>query len=79
MDAAWREMRAVQASALPPAVARLVDRYSEALRASRPLGASFGIRIAPGAKSKQRRVLRTRTDIGSFGVLVWHGCCRCRD
>ena len=46
-DAALRELRAAQAAGLPPAVARMVDRYSEALRASRPIGASFEIALAP--------------------------------
>ena len=46
-DGAWREVRAVQASGLPPEVARMVDRYSEALRASRPFGASLQISLAP--------------------------------
>jgi hypothetical protein len=45
--AALRELRAVQAAGLPTAVARMVDRYSEALRASRPLGASFELAVAP--------------------------------
>jgi hypothetical protein len=46
-DAALRELRAAQASGLPPAVARLVDRYSQALRASRPFGANLEIALAP--------------------------------
>ena len=46
-EGAWRQIRAVQAGGLPPAVRRLVDRYSEALRAQRPFGASFEIAIAP--------------------------------
>lgn len=46
-DAALRELRAAQASGLPPAVARMVDRYSEALRGARPVGASFEVAIAP--------------------------------
>jgi len=46
-DAAWREIRAIQASGLPPSVARLVDRYSEALRAARPFGANFEVAVAP--------------------------------
>lgn len=45
--AALRELRAAQAAGLPTAVARMVDRYSEALRASRPLGASFEVALAP--------------------------------
>jgi outer membrane protein len=46
-DGALRELRAAQASGLPPAVARLVDRYSQALRATRPFGASLEIDLAP--------------------------------
>ena len=46
-DAAWRELRSVQASGLPPQVARLVDRYSEALRSARPVGATLELAIAP--------------------------------
>lgn len=47
VDGALRELRAVQASGLPAAVARLVDRYSQALRAQRPYGGSFQIALAP--------------------------------
>jgi hypothetical protein len=46
-DAAWREVRAVQASGLPINVARMVDRYSEALREARPFGTSIQIALAP--------------------------------
>ena len=46
-DGALRELRAAQATGLPPAVARMIDRYSEALRATRPFGASFEIAVAP--------------------------------
>ena len=45
-DAALRELRAARAAGLPAAVARLVDRYSEALRASRPMGASLQVAVA---------------------------------
>jgi len=44
---ALRELRAAQSGGLPPAVARLVDRYSAALRARKPNGASLTIAIAP--------------------------------
>ena len=47
VDAALRELRAAQASGLPPQVARMVDRYSEALRGTRPRGASIEIALAP--------------------------------
>ncbi|MGI8705143.1 MAG: surface lipoprotein assembly modifier [Sphingomicrobium sp.] len=46
-EGAWREVRAAQAAGLPPAIARLVSRYSEALRLARTAGASFEIAIAP--------------------------------
>jgi hypothetical protein len=46
-EGALRQLRAAQASGLPPAAARLLDRYSQALRASRPLGASLEISLAP--------------------------------
>lgn len=45
--AALRELRAAQATGLPLSVARMVDRYSEALRAARPTGASLEIAFAP--------------------------------
>jgi hypothetical protein len=68
-EGAWRQLRAVQASGLPPAVARLVDRYSEALRAQRPFGASFEISVAPDSNSNRA----TRSDtlgtvLGDFEV-----------
>jgi len=46
-NGALRELRAAQSGGLPPAVARLVDRYSAALRARKPNGASLTIAIAP--------------------------------
>jgi len=46
-DGAWRQVRAAQALGLPPDAARIVDRYSEALRAQRPFGASLEIALAP--------------------------------
>lgn len=45
--AARRTLREAQAGGLPPEVARLVDRYSAALRAQKPLGASIDIALAP--------------------------------
>lgn len=68
-DSAWREVRAVQAAGLPIEVARLVDRYSEALRAARPKGASFEIALAPDTNINQS----TRSDslstvIGDFEI-----------
>jgi len=68
-DAAWREIRAVQASPLPPEVARLVDRYSEALRTARPAGASFEIAVAPDSNiSRSTRSDTLGTVLGDFDI-----------
>jgi hypothetical protein len=68
-DAAWREDRAVRTSRLPAEVARLVDRYSEALRAARPAGASFEIAIAPDSNiNRATRSDTLGTVIGDFDI-----------
>lgn len=68
-DSAWRQVRAVQASRMPPEVARLVDRYSEALRTARPLGASFEIAIAPDSNiSRSTRSDTLGTVLGDFAI-----------
>lgn len=64
-DAALRELRAVQSRGLPPSVARLVDRYSQALRASRPAGGSFEVALAPD--SNVNRATRSDTLGTVFG------------
>jgi hypothetical protein len=68
-DAALRELRAAQASGLPAAVAQLVDRYSEALRATRSRGASFEIAIAPDSNiNRATHSDRLGTVIGDFEI-----------
>ncbi|MCL6698005.1 surface lipoprotein assembly modifier [Sphingomonas sp. NSE70-1] len=68
-DGAWREVRAVQAKGLPIEVARLVDRYSEALRAVRPAGASFEIAIAPDTNINRSTNSNTlETVLGDFDI-----------
>lgn len=68
-DAAWRELRSAQASGLPSSVARLVDRYSEALRSARPLGASLEIAIAPDSNiSRATRSDTLGTVLGDFEI-----------
>ena len=68
-EAAWREVRAVQASGLPPEVARLVDRYSEALRTARPMGASFEVAFAPDSNiSRSTRSDTLGTVLGDFAI-----------
>jgi hypothetical protein len=64
-DGAWRQMRAIQAAGLPASVARLIDRYSQALRAQRPFGASFELAIAPD--SNINRATRSDTLGTIFG------------
>ncbi len=66
---AWRQIRAVQSAGLPPAVARLVDRYSEALRAQRPFGASFEIALAPDSNiNRATRSDTLGTVLGDFKI-----------
>jgi hypothetical protein len=68
-DAAWREIRAIQAGGLPPAVARLIDRYSESLRAQRPFGASFEIALAPDSNiNRATRSDTLGTVLGDFKI-----------
>ena len=68
-DAAWRQIRAVRASRLPLEVARLVDRYSEALRAARPGGASLEIAVAPDSNiNRATRSDTLGTVIGDFDI-----------
>jgi hypothetical protein len=68
-DGAWRQIRAIQASGLPPAVARLVDRYSEALRAARPFGASFEFGFAPDSNiNRATRSDTLGTVFGDFDI-----------
>ncbi|OYU01634.1 MAG: hypothetical protein CFE36_09895 [Sphingomonadaceae bacterium PASS1] len=47
VGSAQRELRLAQAGGLPPDVARLIDQFTDALRAGRPAGASVEIALAP--------------------------------
>jgi outer membrane protein len=68
-DAAYREIRAAQAAGLPPAVARLVDRYSASLRAARPAGAGLEIAIAPDSNiNRSTRSDMLQTIFGDFDI-----------
>ena len=62
---ARRALREAQAGGLPPDVARLVDRYSAALRAQKPIGASIDIALAPD--SNINRATRSDTLGTVFG------------
>ena len=68
-DGAWRQVRAIHAGGLPLTVARLVDRYSEALRAQRPSGASFEIALAPDSNiNRATRSDTLGTVLGDFAI-----------
>lgn len=68
-DGAWRQVRAIHAGALPAEVARLVDRYSEALRVQRPAGTSIEIALAPDSNiNRATRADTLGTVIGDFDI-----------
>ena len=68
-DGAWRQLRAAQAAGLPPAVALLVDRFSQALRASRPSGISLEIAFAPDSNvNRATRSDTLGTVFGDFSI-----------
>lgn len=68
-DGAWRQIRAIQAGGLPPQVARLIDRYSQALRAQRPFGASLEIAVAPDSNINRATQSNTLgTIFGDFQI-----------
>ena len=61
---ARRALRAAYAAGLPPEVVQIVDRYSAALRARKPFGASIEITIAPDSNINRA----TRSD--SLGTVL---------
>ena len=68
-EGAWRQVRAIRSAGLPPAVARLVDRYSEALRARRPMGASIEVAVAPDTNiNRATRSSTLGTVLGDFDI-----------
>ena len=67
--AALRELRAARAGGLPLDVARMVDRFSEALRVRRPYGASVEVALAPDSNINQATESDTLgTVIGDFTI-----------
>ena len=68
-DGAWRQVRSIHAGGLPADVARLVDRYSEALRAQRSAGSSIEFALAPDNNiNRATRADRLGTVIGDFEI-----------
>ena len=64
---ARRALREAQAGGLPPDVARIVDRYSAALRAQKPIGASIDIALAPDSNiNRATRSDTLGTVLGDF-------------
>lgn len=64
---ARRALREAQAGGLPPDVARFVDRYSAALRAQKPIGASIDIAFAPDSNINRATHSQTLgTVLGDF-------------
>jgi tetratricopeptide (TPR) repeat protein len=64
---ARRALREAQAGDLPADVARFVDRYSAALRATKPVGASFEIALAPDSNiNRATRSDTLGTVLGDF-------------
>lgn len=66
---AQRELRAVRAGDLPLDAARLVDRFSEALRVRKPIGGSFEVAVAPDSNVNRATLSDTvGTVIGTFDI-----------
>ncbi|MXO63840.1 tetratricopeptide repeat protein [Qipengyuania oceanensis] len=69
LDAARKTLREAQAGGLPPDVARLVDRFSAALRDRRPYGASLNFAFAPDSNvNRATRSDTLATVIGDFDL-----------
>ncbi len=65
--AAARELRAAQATGLPPEVQQVVRFYANALEAQKPFGYSFGLAIAPDTNiNRATRADTLGTVIGDF-------------
>jgi hypothetical protein len=69
LGAAERELRAAEASGLPPEVERMVRFYTAALNSRRPYGASLEIAIAPDSNiNRATRSETLGTIIGDFNL-----------
>lgn len=69
IDGARRTLRQAQAGSLPPDVARLVDRFSSALRERKPFGFSIDLAIAPDSNvNRATRSTTLGTVIGDFDL-----------
>jgi tetratricopeptide (TPR) repeat protein len=67
--AAERQLRRAEAGGLPEDVQRLVDRFGDVLRRSRPYGASIQVGLAPDSNINQATDAHT-LDIGGFPLTL---------
>lgn len=68
-SAARRELRAAQATGLPPAVAQMVQFYAQALNARKPFGGSIEVAIAPDSNiNRATRSETLGTILGDFSL-----------
>ena len=68
-DGALRQLRAIRSGSMPPEVARMIDRFSDALRSRKPFGGSFEIGIAPDSNiNRATRSDTLGTVLGDFDI-----------
>ncbi|HXG80371.1 MAG TPA: surface lipoprotein assembly modifier [Sphingomicrobium sp.] len=68
-EGAWRELRALRTTELPPTVARFVDRLSASLQATKPLGFQLELALAPNSNiNRATRSDTLGTVIGDFTI-----------
>ena len=68
-DGALRQLRAIRSGTVPPEVARMIDRFSDALRSRKPFGGSFEIGIAPDSNiNRATRSDTLGTVLGDFDI-----------
>ena len=68
-EGAWRELRAIRSSELPPTVARFVDRISASLQANKPFGVQLEVSLAPDSNiNRASRSDTLGTVIGDFTI-----------
>jgi hypothetical protein len=68
-EAAWRELRAIRSTELPPTVARFVDRVSASLQANKPFGVQVELSVAPDSNiNRATRSDTLGTVIGDFTI-----------
>ena len=67
--AAGRQLRRAEAAGLPEEAQRIVDRFADLLRRSRPYGASIELGLAPDTNINQATDARS-LDVGGFPLVI---------